>query len=213
MQKKTTAKKTTWEDDDESSDEGPQVVAPQPKNENKKAAPKAKSKKDLMNKLAKNASADEPVDPIAQKLELQRLVEEGDLALTEELFGSGPEAEEGSVSNPKTRTEFEALGEVVGNKLKQHGESIHLASCLKALLRATLENSSSQVCKEIGAFCNTQSSEKAKKEKEEKMKGKKTKTKAKLATDHSRAQDDFMDVGLGHGGGYGDAGFDDGDFM
>eukprot|EP00656_Telonema_subtile_P021802 TRINITY_DN2284_c0_g1_i1.p1 TRINITY_DN2284_c0_g1~~TRINITY_DN2284_c0_g1_i1.p1 ORF type:complete len:224 (-),score=88.81 TRINITY_DN2284_c0_g1_i1:130-801(-) len=205
----TAKKKTSWEDDDSSEDEAPQPVASKPKNENKKVVSKAKSKKDLMKKLQANASQEVDLDPAMAKLELQRLVEEGDLELTEDLFGVAEEEGPGGVTNPKTKTEFEAYGTIIGKKVAGHFEAVHYGTMLKALLREAFLESSSTMAKEIGSFCNAQSSEKAKKEKEEAQKGKKKKTKVTLQKDHG----DFMDAGLGHGGGYADAGFDDGDFM
>eukprot|EP00657_Telonema_sp_P-1_P009968 TRINITY_DN4240_c0_g1_i1.p1 TRINITY_DN4240_c0_g1~~TRINITY_DN4240_c0_g1_i1.p1 ORF type:complete len:221 (-),score=72.90 TRINITY_DN4240_c0_g1_i1:143-805(-) len=202
------AKKTTWEDDDSSEDEeGPVIPSSQPKNETKKPVSKAKSKKDLLRKLQDSNTEAGPVDPLAAKLELQKLVEEGDLALTQDLFG---ETEGGSASNPKTKTEFEAFATILGKKLQTHEDSMHYATCLKALVRVALENSGSDVCKALGTLCNTQASEKAKQEKEAANKGKKKKTKVALQKDHG----DFMDAGLAHREEeYDDAGFDDGDFM
>lgn len=204
--KKSAAAKTTWEDDDDESEPEDAVVASKPKNENKKPVSKAKSKKDVI-KGGKNSTADaEPVDPVAEKLRLQKLVEEEDLAISSELFGEDTSG--GSAANPKTKTEFEAFATILGNKLREHEASPHYSACLKALLRVALENSPSTVCKEAATLCNTQCAEKQRKEKEEANKGKKKKTKASLQKDHG----DFMDAGLGHDD-YADVGFDDGDFM
>jgi len=204
---------TSWEDDDESSeDEAPKVVAPKPKNENKKVVSKARSKKDVIRGGNASAAADEPaLDPVEEKLRRQKMVEDGDLAVTMDLFGAAPEDDTpGSITNPKTKIEFEAFAEILGKKLKEHSASAHYQHCVKEMLRHALEGCDSQTIKGVGTFCNTKSAEVAKAEKAEAQKGKKQNKKKQLQT--SKA-DDFMDAGLGHGGDYDAVGFDDGDFM
>merc|ERR1711959_845061 len=79
--------KSNW-DDDESEDETEKVFVPEakPKDESKKSS-KIKSKKDVPNpKKKKEAEAAAATAP-GSKEDLQKLVEDGDYALTEELFG------------------------------------------------------------------------------------------------------------------------------
>lgn len=89
------------DDDSSDEDEKPFVPESKPKDENKKIVSKAKSKKDVLKGGKKKASEDEldKMDPMERKKHLQTLVEEGDMALTEELFGT---AEAGSASQPRT---------------------------------------------------------------------------------------------------------------
>merc|ERR1712070_800969 len=210
--KKPVGAKTTWEDDDDESEEEIAVVASQPKNE-AKANPlksKNKSKKAVLASGKNSSAAEEPcLDPAEEKLRLQKLVEDGDLALTEDLFGGGP-AEEGSASNPKTKVEFEAFATIIGTKLREHEESVHYTTMLKQLLKTALEAAPSSSCKELASLCNTQSSEKQKAEKALAQKGKKKNTKVSIQKDHGG---DFMDAGLSYGDDYDAVGFDDGDFM
>jgi len=202
---------TSWEDDDSSDEEEKhKVVASKPKNEKKN------EKKIVDKRKGGNSSAvvDEPcLDPAEEKLRRQKLIEDGDLEVTMDLFGAAPEDDTpGSASNPKTKVEFEAFAEILGKRLQGHAGSSHFQHCVKELLRHALEGSDSQTIKGIGTFCNTKSSEVAKKEKEEAQKGKKKNSKKQLG--HVRGGgDDFMDAGLGHGGDYDAVGFDDGDFM
>ncbi|KAG2322082.1 hypothetical protein Bca52824_015295 [Brassica carinata] len=65
--------KDSWEDDD---DDEP------------KAAAKAVEKKGKAADVPKEAPKEEPLDPISEKLRMQRLVEEADYKATCELFGT-----------------------------------------------------------------------------------------------------------------------------
>merc|ERR1712196_348585 len=168
-QTSTTAKKTDWEDDDDESEEEAPKVQSQPRNENKKQVSKAKSKKDVLRGGNKNATAAEPVDPLAEKARIQKMVEDEEMALSAELFGEAEDLSGGSASNPKTKAEFEALGTIIANKLREHEASVHFGACLKTVLRVALENSPSAVCKELASLCNTQCAEKQKKERRRKQ--------------------------------------------
>merc|ERR1711896_113570 len=78
---------------------------------------KFKSKKDVLNPKKKAAAEEKKMaamDPEERKAEQQRLVEEGDYAMTEELFGV--EAS-GSALKPVNRDEHEALGTILGKNL------------------------------------------------------------------------------------------------
>ncbi len=65
--------------------------------------------------------------------------------LTEDLFGVAEEEGPGGVTNPKTKTEFEAYGTIIGKKVAGHFEAVHYGTMLKALLREAFLESSSTV--------------------------------------------------------------------
>merc|ERR1711865_1100965 len=83
------AKATTWEDNDDDSEEEIAVVAPKPKKpedpESLEAKLRAKDKKDQ----ARAAREEVLLDPEEEKARLLKLVAEGDMALTDDLFGGG----------------------------------------------------------------------------------------------------------------------------
>ena len=116
-----------WEDEDKVKQEEalkesikkPEPAAPKPKTDNS-AKPKVKA-----TKHAKEApKTEEPIDPIAEKLKQQKLVEDTDFQHAQSLF-SGID-EQININNPKDEKDFDALAKVIGEKLStQYGVSIY----------------------------------------------------------------------------------------
>jgi len=185
------------------------VPESKPKAANSKPKPSVKSKKDLLKKAqaASEAAANSTVGPV----DMKELVEAGDYALTEELFGV--EAS-GSAANPVNREEHEALGKIVGDKLAKQIGSYHFKSMMNELFKATLVDAKADQIKELTSVLNIMYAERQKAEKaKEGGKKKSAKGKKSLARDHSNEADEY-DIGLTTtGGGDFTAGFDDGDFM
>merc|ERR1711907_397448 len=133
----TAAKKETpkeqWDDDD-SDDESTKPFVPEskPKDVTKKPTAKIKSKKDLLKKQrAKAEEEDDGLSAAEKKVQMQKLVEEGDYALTEELFG----AASGSATKPVNKEEHEALGVLIGKKLAGQSASFHFGTLMKTVLK------------------------------------------------------------------------------
>merc|ERR1711934_131393 len=201
-----------WDDDDSEEEEPPAKVQPKPKNEaNKGPIGKAtvKSKKDLLKNKEGPKSA---MSAEQSRVNQQELVEAGDMALTEELFGI--EAS-GSAADPVNRDEHEALGTIMGKKAAMQVGSFHFGAMMKAFLKEALVEAKSDQVKELTTMLNPVFAEKQKAEKALETKGKKGKknTKKTLAKDHGMDGGDEFDVGLTTSSGYAHQGFDDGDFM
>merc|ERR1739848_26822 len=140
------------------------------------------------------------MDPEERKAEQQRLVEEGDYAMTEELFGV--EAS-GSVLKPVNRDEHEALGTILGTKLASCVGSYHFATTMKAVFKEALAEAKSDQIKEFVSALNVMASAKQKEEKAKTGKGKKAGKKSIQAVRDNYDED--VDIGLTTYGG-GDAG-------
>ncbi|TYJ15445.1 hypothetical protein E1A91_A10G184400v1 [Gossypium mustelinum] len=142
--------KESWEDEDE--DEPPQqpvAKAPEEKAP-KKPASKATEKKGKSIEVAKQ----EPLDPVAEKLRQQRLVEEADYKSTAELF-----AKKG---DEKTLDNF-----IPNLKLCPYEKSFHYIALLKAVIRLSVTSlKAADTKKDIASSITAIANEKLKAEKE-----------------------------------------------
>ncbi|KAF3575609.1 hypothetical protein DY000_02033377 [Brassica cretica] len=110
--------KDSWEKEDEPV---PPASAVKPATEKapKKAAAAAKG----VEKKAKTveASKEEPLDPFAEKLRMQRLVEEADYQATAELFGAKTQEQNIDIFIPKSESDFLEYAE---SDFLEYGEEI-----------------------------------------------------------------------------------------
>ncbi|KAJ7000340.1 eukaryotic translation initiation factor 3 subunit J [Populus alba x Populus x berolinensis] len=104
--------KESWEDEDE-PDPAP-VVKPPPEMAPKKPAVKSTEKKGNTADVVK----DQPLDPLAEKLRQQRLVEEADFRSTAELFGKKDDEKSLDSFIPKSESDFSEYAELISHKLR-----------------------------------------------------------------------------------------------
>ncbi|GLT73537.1 hypothetical protein SLA2020_453880 [Shorea laevis] len=119
--------KESWEDEDE-----PTLVPeakPPAEKAPKKPAVKATEKKVKTVKVVK----EEAVDPVAEKLRQQRLVEEADYKSTQELFSKRDDDKTLDNFIPKSESDFLEYAELISHKLRTHEKSYHYIGLLKAL--------------------------------------------------------------------------------
>ncbi|KAG2307943.1 hypothetical protein Bca4012_083101 [Brassica carinata] len=194
--------KDSWEEEDDDDDEPTPapVVKPAPK---KAAAAKVVEKKGKSVEAPKEPSKDEPIDPIADKLRMQRLVEEADYQATAELFGAKTEAKSVDIFIPKSESDFLEYAEMISRKLVPYEKSFHYIGLLKAVMRLSVANMKAADVKEVASSISAIGNEKLKAEKEAAAGKKKTGKKKQLHVD--KPDDDLVS------GPYG--AMDDDDFM
>ncbi|XP_056864157.1 uncharacterized protein LOC130511264 [Raphanus sativus] len=107
--------KDSWEEDDEPVPPAP-VVKPATEKAPKKAAAAAKGVEKKA-KTVEASSKEEPLDPLAEKLRMQRLVEEADYQATAELFGAKTEEKSIDIFIPKSESDFLEYAEMISRKL------------------------------------------------------------------------------------------------
>ncbi|KAK2652518.1 hypothetical protein Ddye_012374 [Dipteronia dyeriana] len=190
--------KESWEDEDEPA---PVAPAQPPEKSTNKPATKASAKKEKPVEVAK----EEPLDPVAEKLRQQRLVEEADYKSTKELFGKS--GDEKTLDNfiPKSESDFMEYAELISHKLRPYEKSFHYISLLKAVMRLSTTSLKAADAKDVASSITAIANEKLKAEKETAAGKKKTGGKKKQL--HVDKPDDDMVVG-----GQYDA-LDDYDFM
>ncbi|KAK3218522.1 hypothetical protein Dsin_012492 [Dipteronia sinensis] len=190
--------KESWEDEDEPA---PVAPAQPPEKPTNKPATKAPAKKEKPVEVAK----EEPLDPVAEKLRQQRLVEEADYKSTKELFGKS--GDEKTLDNfiPKSESDFLEYAELISHKLRPYEKSFHYISLLKAVMRLSMTSLKAADAKDVASSITAIANEKLKAEKEAAAGKKKTGGKKKQL--HVDKPDDDMVVG-----GQYDA-LDDYDFM
>ncbi|XP_011086114.1 eukaryotic translation initiation factor 3 subunit J-like [Sesamum indicum] len=161
--------KDSWEDEDEPAP-APKAEPPPPEKASKKTAVKSADKKGKAVEAAKEA----PLDPIAEKLRQQRLVEEADYKSTAELFAK--KGDEKTLDNfiPKTENDFLEYAELVANKLRPFEKSYHYIGLLKAVMRLSLTSLKGADAKEVASSVTAIANEKIKAEKEANAGKKKT---------------------------------------
>jgi translation initiation factor 3 subunit J len=188
--------KDSWEEEDE--------PAPTPvvKPVTDKAPKKAVEKKGKTVEAPKESSKEEPLDPIAEKLRMQRLVEEADYEATAELFGAKIEEKRVDVFIPKSETDFLEYAELISHKLVPYEKSFHYIGLLKAVMRLSVANMKAADVKDVASSVTAIANEKLKAEKEA---GGKKKTGKKKQLHVDKADDDLVT------GPYG--AMDDDDFM
>uniref|UniRef100_A0A1J3K8R4 Eukaryotic translation initiation factor 3 subunit J n=1 Tax=Noccaea caerulescens TaxID=107243 RepID=A0A1J3K8R4_NOCCA len=192
--------KDSWEEEDEPAP--PPVVKPAAEKAPKKAAAKAIEKKGKAVEAPKESSKEEPLDPIAAKLRMQRLVEEADYQATAELFGARSEEKGVDIFIPKSETDFLEYAELISHKLIPYEKSFHYIGLLKAVMRLSVANMKAADVKDVASSVTAIANEKLKAEKEAAGK-KKTGKKKQLHVD--KPDDDLVT------GPYG--AMDDDDFM
>lgn len=193
--------KESWEDDDEPAP--PPVVAPPPAVK----APKKPTAKPAQEKgKAVEVSKEEPLDPVAEKLRQQRLVEEADYKNTAELFAS-KKVDDKTIDNfiPKSESDFIEYAELISSKLRPYEKSFHYLGLLKNVMRLSMTSLKAADAKEVSSSVTAIANEKLKAEKEAAAGRKKTGGKKKQI--HLDKPDDDAVVNAGYDG------YDDYDFM
>ncbi|CAH9082480.1 unnamed protein product [Cuscuta europaea] len=191
--------KDSWEEEDEDPTPAPQPVAPAEK-ASKKSAAKATEAKGKAVKIAQ----EEPLDPVAEKLRQQRLVEEADYKSTAELFAK--KGDEKTLENfiPKSESDFVEYAELISHKLRPYEKSYFYIGLLKDVMRLAMTSLKGQDAKELASSVTAIANEKIKSEKEANAGKKKTGGKKKqLLVD--RADDEAVVNAYD--------GYDDYDFM
>ncbi|KAM0037959.1 putative eukaryotic translation initiation factor 3 subunit J [Helianthus anomalus] len=193
--------KDSWEDEDEPAP--PPVVAPPPAVK----APKKSTVKPAQEKAkAVEAAKEVPLDPLAEKLRQQRLVEEADYKNTAELFAS-KKGDDKTIDTfiPKSENDFLEYAELISNKLRPFEKSFHYIGLLKHVMRLSMTSLKAADAKEVASSVSAIANEKLKAEKEAAAGKKKTGGKKKqLLVDKP---DDEAVVNAGYDG------YDDYDFM
>lgn len=166
--------KDSWEDDDEPAP--PPVVEPPKEKIPKKAAAKSTDKKGK----AVEVVPEEPLDPVAEKLRQQRLIEEADYKHTTELFAKKG-GDERTLDNfiPKSEGDFLEYAELISHKLRPYEKSFHYIGLLKAVMRLSMVNLKAADAKEVASSVSAIANEKLKAEKEANAGKKKTGAKKK----------------------------------
>ena len=149
------------EEEDDDDDAGPAAPPPQPK---KKAEAKTYTKGTKSSSAA--AEDDEALDdPLAEKLRRQRLVEEADLEMAKELFGTNTESSKPSFSGkaPATAKEAEEYGRaLIAMFLAPHAGSPQYKTLVKSVLKASMQHLDAPACKEMEAAAAAVRAEKVK---------------------------------------------------
>ncbi|XP_057959134.1 uncharacterized protein LOC131151747 [Malania oleifera] len=190
--------KESWEDED---DPAPvPAAAPLAGKTLKKPVTKSSEKKDK----AVEVSEVVQLDPVAEKLRQQRLVEEADFKSTTELFGK--RGDDKSLHNfiPKSESDFLEYAELISHQLRPYEKSFHYIGLLKAVMRLSITTLKAADAKDIASSITTIANEKLKAEKEANAGKRKTATKKKQL--HLDKPDDDLAVSA-----YDDV--DDYDFM
>ncbi|XP_057470219.1 uncharacterized protein LOC130759131 [Actinidia eriantha] len=165
--------KESWEDEEETAP----APEPEPPAEKvpKKTSAKASEKKGKTVEVAKEV----PLDPLAEKLRQERLVEEADFKSTRELFGGG--RDDMTLDNfiPKSESDFSEYAELISHKLRPYEKSFHYIGLLKAVMRLSMTSLKGADAKEVASSVTAIANEKIKAEKEANAGKKKTGAKKK----------------------------------
>ncbi|KAF4360640.1 hypothetical protein CsatB_023185 [Cannabis sativa] len=166
--------KDSWEDDDES-----QPATEPARNPPADKAPKKSSVKAADKKVKAVESKEEPLDPVAEKLRQQRLVEEADYKSTKELFAK--KGEDKTLDNfiPKSESDFQEYAELISHKLLPFEKSFHYINLLKAVMRLATTSLKAADAKDVASSITAIANEKLKLEKEANAGKKKTGAKKK----------------------------------
>lgn len=192
--------KDSWEDEDEPTP--PPAAVPLPSDKPKLPKKKLVQEKGKVVEVAK----EEPLDPVAEKLRQQRLVEEADYKNTAELFAS----KKGDVKNidtfiPKSESDFIEYAELISSKLRPFEKSFHYMGLLKNAMRLSMTSLKAADAKEIASSVTAIANEKLKAEKEAAAGKKKTGGKKKQLLMDKPDDDSVVNAGYD--------GYDDYDFM
>ncbi|MCD9558364.1 hypothetical protein HAX54_015711 [Datura stramonium] len=192
--------KESWEDEEEPAP-APKAEPPAEKAPKKSAAKASETKGKEVAGHAKEA----PLDPVAEKLRQQRLVEEADYKSTAELFAKKG-GDDKTLDNfiPKSESDFLEYAELISHKLRPYEKSYHYIGLLKAVMRLSMTAVKGADAKEISSSVTAIANEKIKAEKEANASKKKTGAKKKQL--HVDKADDEAVVNAYDG-------YDDYDFM
>ncbi|XP_019169628.1 PREDICTED: eukaryotic translation initiation factor 3 subunit J-like [Ipomoea nil] len=179
--------KDSWEDEDDEPAPAPKPEPPVEKAP-KKAAAKATETKGKVVKVA--PKEEEPLDPVAEKLRQQRLVEEADYKSTTELFAK--KGDEKTLENfiPKSESDFSEYAELISHKLRSYEKSYFYMGLLKEVMRLSMTTLKGQDAKEVASSITAIANEKIKAEKDANAGKKKGGKKKQLLVD--RADDDAV---------------------
>lgn len=165
--------KESWEDEEPTP---VPVSEPPAEKPSKKTAAKANDKKGKSVEIVK----EEPLDPVAEKLRQQRLVEEADFKNTTELFGKpGGSDKSVDIFIPKSESDFSQYAELISNKLRPYEKSFHYIGLLKTVIRLSMTSLKASDAKEVASSVTAIANEKLKAEKEANAGKKKTGAKKK----------------------------------
>ena len=138
---------------------------------------------------------------LAEKLRLQKLAEENDLKLAQEMMGLGSSGGGGVIDNmnPSTKEEFEDLSKAITDKLSNFESSEHYQDFVENLVKSLCPSLSAQTLKKCKTHVEAFHSAKLKEERAATSKSKKGKSGPKLkmgsateAYDGYDDMDDFM---------------------
>lgn len=176
--------KESWEDEDEPAPEP--AAKPPVEKAPKKPVEKAAEKKGKTVEVEKEAL----LDPVAEKLRQQRLVEEADYKSTAELFAR--KGDEKTVDNfiPKSESDFNEYAELIAHKLRPYEKSFHYIGLLKAVMRLSMTSLKAADAKEVASSVTAIANEKLKAEKEANTKKKAGAKKKQLHVD--KPDDDIV---------------------
>lgn len=179
--------KDSWEEEDEPA---PAPAAPAVKTTEK--APKKPSEKATEKKGKKvEPEKEEPLDPLAEKLRQQRLVEEADYKATKELFGGGNDEKNLDTFIPKSESDFLEYAELISHRLRAFEKSYHYMALLKNVMRISMTSLKGADAKDIASSVTAIANEKIKAEKEANAGKKKTGGKKKQLT-VDKPDEDFV---------------------
>jgi translation initiation factor 3 subunit J len=158
------AVKSDWEEDDEPEPPVPVEEPPVQKPPKKSAAKAIDDKKSK----AVEVVAEIPLDPVAEKLRQQRLVEEADFKNTTELFGTKKTGDKKSLDNfiPKSESDFLEYAELLCDKIRPYEKSFRYLGLLKDVMRLSMTSQTAAEAKEIASSVTAIANEKIKLEKE-----------------------------------------------
>ncbi|XP_066514505.1 eukaryotic translation initiation factor 3 subunit J-B-like [Hoplias malabaricus] len=208
--------KDNWDDDEEEEqkvveeEQKTEVKAPEKKKLSaklKEKDEKARKQEELKKRLQESQAVNlTPEEEAAEKLRLQKLQEESDMALACEAFGVDATVTTNSASGieamcPSTKDDFIAFEKALKDKISQFEKSVHYSSFLESLFRELCITLEVDDLKKISNSLSALLSEKQKQEKE-KAKGIKKKKKTVLAGGGLKAKqkDDFDAYGEFDGG-------------
>ncbi|KAJ4715218.1 Eukaryotic translation initiation factor 3 subunit J [Melia azedarach] len=151
--------KDSWEDEDEPAP-APPVKPPE------KAASKPASKAPVKKGKTAEVEKEEALDPVAEKLRQQRLVEEADYKSTKELFAKSGDDKTLDNFIPKSESDFVEYAELISHKLRPYEKSFHYIGLLKAVMRLSMSSLKAADAKEVASSITAIANEKLKAEKE-----------------------------------------------
>lgn len=164
--------KESWEDEEEPAPVQQPVAKPPSEKASKKPAAKSTEKKGKTVEVEPEAS--EPLDPVAEKLRQQRLVEEADYKSTAELFGKKEDGKTLDTFIPKSESDFMEYAELISHKIRPYEKSFHYIGLLKAVMRLSITAMKAADAKEVASAVTAIANEKLKAEKEANAGKKKT---------------------------------------